>query len=159
MKGPGTSEETFKIIYNLIEKVGKVPIHVLKERPGYLLNRIQAATRQEAMRAWAEGVATAETIELGIITTFGFRMPHEGPLKHYDFAGIWEWPRELRMNMVSRQISDNSQLSPETTDIIRGRLMQNKPWFNYPEGRQKAIEERDREFARRLKELYWHKGK
>ena len=40
-KGPGTSDETYNIIYDLMKKVKKVPIRVLKELPGYLLNRIQ----------------------------------------------------------------------------------------------------------------------
>jgi 3-hydroxyacyl-CoA dehydrogenase len=61
-----------------------------------LLNRIQWAMSREASRLWAEGVATAQDIELGITTTFGFRIPHEGPLKHYDLAGIWKWPEDVR---------------------------------------------------------------
>ena len=91
-KGPGTSDETYNIIYDLMKKVKKVPIRVLKELPGYLLNRIQGAMGREASQLWAEGVATAEEIELGIQSTFGFRMPHEGPFLHYDLAGIWKWP-------------------------------------------------------------------
>ena len=51
---------------------------------------------REASRLWAEGVATAEEIELGIQSTFGFRMPHEGPFLHYDLAGIWKWPADIR---------------------------------------------------------------
>ena len=77
-KGPGTTDETYNIIYDLMKKVRKIPIRVRKELPGYLLNRIQGAMGREAARLWAEGVATAEDIELGIQSTFGFRMPHEG---------------------------------------------------------------------------------
>ena len=50
---------------------------------------------REAIQLWAEGMATAEDIELGITSTFGFRMPHEGPFKHYDLAGIWKWPEDV----------------------------------------------------------------
>ena len=80
-KGPGSSDETFNLTLELMKRIKKVPIRVLKELPGYLLNRIQGAMHREAMQLWAEGVATAEEIELGITTTFGFRMPHEGPFK------------------------------------------------------------------------------
>ena len=155
--GPGTSEETLKITYDLMEKTRKVPVRVLKEMPGCLLNRIQAAMRQEALRLWAEGVATAEDIELGITATFGFRMPHEGPLKHYDLAGHWQWPNDVRMAMVDRQVSGGDRLSAGTAEKIKRRLAQNNPWFIGPEALDDATEKRDREYLRRLKELYWSK--
>jgi len=66
----GTSDETYEIIYDLMKKIKRIPIRVLKELPGYLLNRIQGAMGREATRLWAEGVATAEDIELGIQSTF-----------------------------------------------------------------------------------------
>ena len=71
-KGPGTSDETYNTIYDLMKKVRKIPIRVLKELPGYLLNRIQGAMGREAARLWAEGVATAEEIELGIQSNLWF---------------------------------------------------------------------------------------
>ena len=95
-KGPGTSDETYNITYDLMKKVKKIPIRVLKELPGYLLNRIQGAMGREASAIVGRGVATAEEIELGIQSTFGFRMPHEGPFLHYDLAGIWKWPADIR---------------------------------------------------------------
>ncbi len=95
-KGPDTSDETYKITCDLMSAVRKIPIRLHRERPGYLLNRIQRAMSQEALSLWAEGMASAEDIELGVISTFGFRMPHEGPMKHYDLAGIWRWPEDVR---------------------------------------------------------------
>ena len=151
-KGPGTSDETYNIIYNLMKKVKKVPIRVLKELPGYLLNRIQGAMSREAHRLWAEGVATAEEIELGIKAAFGFRMPHEGPFGHYDLAGIWKWSADIRAPRRTRQASEPFD---EATEKIRARLAEGKPWFVDSEKFDEAIEKRDREYIRRLKELYW----
>jgi len=158
-KGPGTSDETFNITYDLMKKIRKVPIRVLKELPGYLLNRIQAAMSREANRLWAEGVATAEDIELGIRSTFGFRMPHEGPMGHYDLAGLWKWPQDVRAAMSTRQVGGESELSAEVAEKIRQRMAQGKPWFVDPERFDQAEEKRDREYIRRLKELYWAKEK
>ena len=158
-KGPGTSDETFNITYDLMKKIRKIPIRVLKELPGYLLNRIQSAMSREANRLWAEGVATAEDIELGVKSTFGFRMPHEGPMMHYDVAGIWKWPQDVRTAMSTRQVSRESELSGEVAEKIRQRMAQGRPWFVDPERFDEAIEKRDREYARRLKELYWSKEK
>lgn len=158
-KGPGTSDETYNITYDLMKKVRKVPIRVLKESPGYLLNRIQGTMSQEANRLWAEGVATAEDIELGVKSTFGFRMPHEGPLGHYDLAGIWKWPEDVQTAVQARQVSRESEPSVEVTEKIRERRAQGKPWFVDPGTFDEAVEKRDREYIRRLKELYWSKEK
>ena len=148
-KGPGTSDETYNIIYDLMKKVKKVPIRVLKELPGYLLNRIQGAMGREASRLWAEGVATAEEIELGIQSTFGFRMPHEGPFLHYDLAGIWKWPADIR----TRRRRGSESLD-EAAEKISERMAEGKPWFVDPNRFDEAVEKRDREYIRRLKELY-----
>ena len=120
-KGPGTSDETYKLLIELMQKIGKIPIRVLKERPGYLLNTIQAAMSREANRLWAEGVASAEDIELGIKSTFGFRMPHEGPMLHYDVSGVWRWPKEVRAAMPSEQSGGETRVNPETAEKIRQR--------------------------------------
>ena len=151
-KGPGTSDETYNIIYDLMKKIKKVPIRVLKELPGYLLNRIQGAMSREANRLWAEGVATAEEIELGVNSTFGFRMPHEGPMGHYDLSGVWKWPADVR---TPGRTGETSEPLEEVTEKIRERMAEGKPWFVDPEKFDQAIEKRDREYIRRLKELYW----
>ena len=150
-RGPGTSDETYDMIYNLMKKAGKMPVRVLKEKPGYLLNRIQAAMMQEAMRLWAEGVATAEEIELGVQTTFGFRMPHEGPFFHYDLGGIWRWPADSGNPYPGMSDSGPSEA---VTEKINARRAEKKPWFLDLEKFDEAIEKRDREYIRRLKALY-----
>ena len=142
-KGPGTTDETYNLTCDLMTATRKVPIRLQKERPGYLLNRIQRAMSQEAMSLWAEGMASAEDIELGVITTFGFRMPHEGPMKHYDLAGIWRWPEDVR----------NPAGNPN--ERLRQRLSEGTPWFVDPAHFDEAVEERDREYIGRLRALYW----
>ena len=142
-KGPGTSDETYDITCDLMERSGKIPIRLRKELPGYLLNRLQDAMRGEALRLWAEGMASAEDIELGVVSTFGFRMPHEGPFRHYDLSGVWKWPEDIR----SPRSIENEK--------IKNRLAEGTPWFIDPERFDEALEKRDREYIRRLKELYW----
>ena len=142
-KGPGASEETFEITCALMRSVRKIPIRLRKEKPGYLLNRIQAAMMREASQLWAEGMASAEDIELGIVSTFGFRMPHEGPFLHYDLAGIWKWPEDAR----NPRAIENEKL--------REQMLKAEPWFLDPAAFDEAVERRDREYIRRLKALYW----
>ena len=145
-KGPGTSDEAYDITCDLMTSVKKIPIRLRKELPGYLLNRLQGAMYREALRLWSEGMATAEDIELGIVSTFGFRMPHEGSFRHYDLSGAWRWPEDVRNPGAIKD------------EKIRKRMAEGKPWFIDPEKFDEALEKRDREYIRRLKELYWSKN-
>jgi 3-hydroxybutyryl-CoA dehydrogenase len=142
-KGPGASDETFDLTCELLRSARKIPIRVRGEKSGYLINRIQHAMAREASQLWAEGMASAEDIELGIVSTFGFRMPHEGPFLHYDLAGIWKWPEDAR----NPRAIENEKL--------RAQMLKAQPWFLDPDDFEEAVERRDREYIRRLKELYW----
>lgn len=150
-KGSETSEETFSLTCNLMEKIGKVPLKVLKEIPGLMLNRIQGAMRIEALRMLAEGVASVQDIELGIISTFGFRSPHQSPLLHSDLAGIWRWPEEVKLKV---QLAGSEHLAPELVQKMEDIVRPSKPWLIETDKIDEAIFKRDREFVRRLKTLY-----
>jgi 3-hydroxyacyl-CoA dehydrogenase len=156
-RGPGTSDNTYKTAFELMKRIKHVPIRINKEMPGYLLNRLQAALSREANRLWAEGVASAEDIDLGVRSTFGFRMPHEGPMMHYDLAGVWRWPKDVRLGLQSAQTQGAAELSPEAAAKIRARLEEGTPWFEGSTS-DEALEERDRAYLRRLKAQYWDKG-
>jgi len=156
-KGPGTTDETYDITCQLMERINHVPIRVLKELPGYLLNRIQNAMRLEADRLWAEGVATAEDIDRGIRTAFGFRMPNEGPMLHYDLAGIWRWPDDVRIAMSVRGQSTDHGPGTAAVEKIRRRYAEGTPWLVAPEDMDRTTAARDREYVRRLKAMYWRK--
>jgi 3-hydroxybutyryl-CoA dehydrogenase len=155
-KGPGTSDETFNLTFDLMVKIRKVPVRVLKEKAGYLLNSIQNAMTAEAERLWAEGFASAEDVEKGIKATFGFRSPHEGPMMHSDLAGIWKWPKDVLAIRATRTLG-YINVQGEAREKLRDMLASGKTWFVAPEEMTDAIETRDREYARRLKDLYWGK--
>ena len=154
-KGPGTSDETFETTCELMTRINHMPIRELKELPGYLLNRIQGAMMGEAFRLWAEGVATAEDIDLGVCATFGFRMPQEGPIMRYDLSGVWRWPKDARLAISARLSGGADELSAEATEKIRQRVAEGTPWFGTPESFDVGTTERDRAYLRRLKEQYW----
>jgi len=155
MGSPKTSAETFNLAFDLMKKIKKIPIKVLKEKPGALLATIQGAMGQQIEALWAEGVASAEDIELGLRTTLGFRGPHEAHLLHADLAGYWNWPKETRVAMAGkRRICD---ISDETLEKIKQRHAEGSPWFVPREKMKAALEKRDREYIKRLKDLYWGK--
>jgi len=153
--GPGTSEETLEVTSALMKKIRKVPVRVLKESPGCVVNRIQAAMRREAFRVWAEGVATAEDIDLGVRATFGFRLPFDGPMTHYDLSGIWRWEREVRTGWAERQFNARAHgLSEEVAEKIVQRVARGIPWLVDPDKLEEKKSRIERHYIHCLKEWY-----
>ena len=84
IKGQCTSEETFKVIKALAEKLGKTPIAV-NEAPGFAVNRILVPMINEAIFVLQEGIASAEDIDKGML--LGANHPI-GPLALADLVGL-----------------------------------------------------------------------
>ena len=84
IKGQSTSEETFKVIKALAEKLGKTPIAV-NEAPGFAVNRILVPMINEAIFVLQEGIASAEDIDKGML--LGANHPI-GPLALADLVGL-----------------------------------------------------------------------
>jgi len=88
VKGESTGEGVLQTIDNLIRKIGKVPVLVKKDVPGFLGNRLQYALMREAIALLNEGVASAEDIDTMIKAGIGFKFPVMGPLETIDMAGL-----------------------------------------------------------------------
>ncbi|MGO9120374.1 MAG: 3-hydroxyacyl-CoA dehydrogenase family protein [Desulfomonilaceae bacterium] len=88
VKGALTSQDTMERTIHLLEKIGKLPVRILKEVPGHLLNRIQFALFRETLSLLQEGVATPEEIDKAVSGSLGLRLATIGPLKSIDLAGI-----------------------------------------------------------------------
>ena len=70
--------ERAKAIY---EQAGQVPIVLRKEKPGFVLNRLQAVLLAEAFRIVGEGVASAEDVDKTIRDGLGLRWSFMGPFE------------------------------------------------------------------------------
>jgi len=154
--GEKTSEETYDTAYKLLRKIKKVPVRVQKEIIGFLINRIQTAMNREAYYLLEMGAASAEDIDLAVVTSLGFRLATLGPLKIRDLAGLGVTCKvdETLLNKInSSQVV--SKLLKEK--VARGELgvKTGKGFFEYtPESIEAIIKERDRQFVHRLKQLY-----
>lgn len=88
VRGETTSEEVFQTSYQLMEKIGKKPIKISKEIPGFLINRIQTAMFREILFLLEQGVAEPEEIDIGVKGSFGLRLAVLGPLATMDMGGL-----------------------------------------------------------------------
>jgi len=84
IRGIATSDETYRKVHELSEKMGKTPLDC-QDFPGFVANRILLPMINEAIFALYEGVATRESID-GIMK-LGMNHPM-GPLTLADFIGL-----------------------------------------------------------------------
>lgn len=84
IRGLATSDETFRTVKELSEKLDKVPVEV-SDYPGFISNRILLPMLNEAMYCVMEGVATPEAIDT--VMKLGMNHPM-GPLTLADFIGL-----------------------------------------------------------------------
>lgn len=72
----------------LLESCGKAVVVVKKDCPGQLGNRLQHAMVREAIHIVAEGIASAEDVDLAAKAGFGLRLPVYGIFEHQDAVGL-----------------------------------------------------------------------
>jgi 3-hydroxybutyryl-CoA dehydrogenase len=145
MPGEVTSSQVVEATYNLLEAVGKYPAMVNNDVPGFVGNRLQHALRREAISIVAQGIASAEDVDLIAKLSFGLRFPLVGPLETVDLGGL-----DLTQSIQSYLLPE-LECSKEPSKLIndkveRGELgaKSGKGFFDWPPGRfEKVIKERD----------------
>ena len=85
VKGESTSDATVALTAGLARRMGKEPVVLHKELPGFLVNRILRAISNEAYFLLENGVASFEDIDRAC--ELGLNHPM-GPFKLADFSGL-----------------------------------------------------------------------
>ena len=85
VRGPDTSDATVDAVVALAERLGKQPVVLRREIPGFVANRILAALRDEAVSLLEQGVSSVEDIDTACRTALGHPM---GPFELMDLTGI-----------------------------------------------------------------------
>ena len=83
-----TSLATVEKTIALLRDAGKSPVHVRRDIPGFIGNRLQHALKREAIALVADGVCDAETLDTVVKEGFGARMAVLGPLEQSDLVGV-----------------------------------------------------------------------
>lgn len=85
--GEQTSAETVMAAYDFMKRLGKSPVLLKREVPGYIVNRLQAALLREAIDLVDKGVASPEDVDKAFCTGIGLRDPIIGPFLRIHLAG------------------------------------------------------------------------
>ncbi|WPC42358.1 3-hydroxybutyryl-CoA dehydrogenase [Clostridium sp. JS66] len=121
IKGICTSKETKDTVVKLAKKIGKEPVEV-EEAPGFVVNRILIPMINEAVGILADGVATAEDIDLAM--KLGANHPM-GPLALGDLIGIDVCL--AIMKILYKEFGDlKYRPNPLLIKMVRGKLLGRK---------------------------------
>lgn len=85
VRGPATSDETQTAAVAFVHRIGKEPVVLRKEIPGFVANRILNAVRDEAISLLEGGVADVADIDRACRTALGYPM---GPFELMDLTGL-----------------------------------------------------------------------
>jgi len=87
------AEHTDEAVVDWLEQsqreLGKEPVRVNKDIPGFLGNRLQHAMMREALYLVADGVVTPEAVDTAVRYGFGFRFLACGPMLQKEMSG-WD---------------------------------------------------------------------
>ena len=115
VSGINTSEAAMQAGVDIVRKLGKEPIRVERDVPGFLMNRINLVSYVEAIRLLEQGIGTVADIDKGVRLAFGRPM---GPFETGDMVGldvsygaltaIYEESRDMRFyppQMLKRKVT------------------------------------------------------
>jgi 3-hydroxybutyryl-CoA dehydrogenase len=148
--GERTAEATTQTIYDVARKLGKQPILVKKEVPGFVMNRLQFAAFREALHLVEAGVASPADVDAAMRCGVGFRYPWLGPLETADLGGL-----DIFHNVAAYLFQDLSAMT-EPSPWLKERLAKGELGIKTGRGfydygsvdREKVLEARDIFFIR-----------
>ena len=88
VQGEFTEPSVCNRLAEIMQRLGRVPIRVARDVPGFLANRLQHALMREVFAVIDEGLATAEDVDAAVRFGFGFRYVAAGPILQKELAGL-----------------------------------------------------------------------
>ena len=155
IKGRRTSAPTADLLMDVARRLGKRPILVRRDVPGFVGNRLQFAVMREAFHLLAEGIASAEDIDAAMTSGPGLRWGAIGPLRTADLAGLDVF--HAISSYLFAQLNSKTTPPDMLADLVKkGKLgaKSGAGFYSYPPRKRDAIlRRRDRVVLEFLKVL------
>lgn len=152
IRGEDTPDPLVEAVCELIISIGKTPVRVNQDVPGFIGNRLLHALWREAISLVEKGIATPQDVDLVARMTFGLRMPVVGPLENMDLVGL-DLIEKIHSYLLE-DLADNHGPSDYLVDAVRqGRLGKKSGLGFYDWDTRSAGEliwRRDRQIVRQL---------
>ena len=155
VRGEETSSETVDVTFDLLKRVGKHPVKVNKDVPGFVGNRLQHALWREAVSIVEHGIADAATVDECIKFGFGLRLPVLGPLENADMVGL-----DLTL-AIHDYILKHLESSPNSSPLLREKVRNGELGFKTGQGFYQWSPDQAKETQKKLENylLKWIKDK
>jgi 3-hydroxybutyryl-CoA dehydrogenase len=121
---PAVVERTLAVLRG----VGRRPVHVRRDVPGFVGNRLQHALWREAIALVADGVCDAETVDFVVRAGFGRRLAVMGPLETADYVGL-----DLTLD-IHEQILFDLDRTPGPSPLLRELVAEGRLGMKTGEG-------------------------
>jgi len=148
IKGDKTIKETSELVYDISKLIGKQPIMINKDVPGFVLNRFQFAVLREAMYIIEEGIASKEDIDSVFKYALGIRYACLGPFEIADLGGLDTFYNIS--SYLTKDLSDTKEVSSILSDLVKHGnygVKSGSGFYDYSNGRDKeVIRKRDEDF-------------
>ena len=116
MRNETTSDETVATFCDLLTRIGKKPVVIQKEVPGFVANRLQGALLREALWLVQRGVVTAQDIDTIIKSSIGRRWAVAGVFEIFELVGM-----DLVL-AVAEYLLPRLESSPEIPPVLREKV-------------------------------------
>jgi 3-hydroxybutyryl-CoA dehydrogenase len=126
-----TSDATVRATMDVLREAGKVPVHVRRDIPGFVGNRLQHAMKREAFALVAAGVCDAETVDTVVKEGFGARTAVLGPMEQSDLVGL-----ELALD-IAEVLYEHLDRTAQAPSILREKIKAGKLGMKTGEGLRK----------------------
>ena len=133
--GPETSPEVVDALRDLAARMGKTPLVVRADAPGFIWNRIQFAVLRECLHMLEAGIADAADIDAAVSDGLAPRWTAAGPLATADLGGLATFA--LVAGLLQPHLSDAREVSPE----LLGRAASGPPFAAWTAADADAVAE------------------
>jgi 3-hydroxybutyryl-CoA dehydrogenase len=138
-----TADEVVGRMMGLLAEVGKAPVRVRRDVPGFVGNRLQHALWREAVAIVAAGVCDAETVDTVVKQSFGRRLGVLGPLENADLVGL-----DLTL-AIHQYVLPHLDRTPGPAPLLRDKVARGElgmktgqGFRHWPPGEPEAVRER-----------------
>jgi len=148
IRGRDTSRQVIKSVVGVIRAIGKIPVRVNQDVPGFIGNRLLHAMWREAISLVQRGIASPEDVDRVARLTFGLRQPAVGPLENMDLVGL-DLVHSVQKYLFA-DLADDHRPQP----LLRKLLKNDRSFHNRSKSAIKRLaDRRDRQIVRQLEYL------
>jgi len=144
IKAAETSADVMDKTMALMAAVGKHPVMVKKDVPGFLANRLQHALWREAISIVENGIAGPAEVDEAVKNSFGLRLPVLGPMENADMAGL-----DLTL-AIHNYVLKHIESSPGPSPILKEKVAEGALGLKTGRGFQEWPQERADELRQGL---------